>query len=78
MMEALERHGFGNWNEISEQIGTDKTPADVEKHYEDVFISAPNFIPKNREILTQRDPRNMRLSLPKTAKTELKKAKRAK
>lgn len=52
LFEGLERypkfkcrHGFGNWNEIAEHIGTDKTKEEVERHYEDVYLSADNFKP---------------------------------
>jgi hypothetical protein len=39
MFEGLERFGFGNWNDIAEHIGTDKTKEDVEKHYEEFYLS---------------------------------------
>ena len=35
MYDGLERFGFGNWNDIAEHIGNDKTKEEVEKHYEE-------------------------------------------
>lgn len=37
-----------------------------------------NFIPQDREVLTQRDPRSMKLTIPKSARTEVRKGKRVK
>ena len=54
---------------MSEQIGTDKTAIEVEKHYEEIFMREENFIPQDREVLTQRDPRSMKLTIPKSART---------
>ncbi len=38
LFEGLERFGFGNWNDIADHIGTDKTKDDVERHYEDFYL----------------------------------------
>lgn len=38
LLEALEKYGFGNWEEISKHIET-KTKEECEEHYEDEFIS---------------------------------------
>lgn len=47
LFEGLERYGFGNWHDIAEHIGTDKTKEDVEKHYEECHLdaSSKNFYP---------------------------------
>jgi hypothetical protein len=39
------RHGFGNWTDIADFIGSDKTREDVEGHYQAIFLDHPNFIP---------------------------------
>lgn len=39
------RHGFGNWSEIAEFMGTSKTREEVEHHYTTVYLESPNFIP---------------------------------
>lgn len=47
LYEALERFGFGNWEQIAEQIATDKTAEDVEKHYEEIYLQGDeNCLPK--------------------------------
>ncbi len=45
MLEGLEKFGFGNWADISEHVGTDKTKEDLERHYEDVYMSSKKFVP---------------------------------
>jgi hypothetical protein len=47
MFEGLERFGFGNWSDIADHIATDKQKEDVEKHYEEFYLSQENedFIP---------------------------------
>ena len=47
LFEGLERYGFGIWQVIAVHIGTDKTREDVEKHYEEFYLSPDNkdFIP---------------------------------
>ena len=39
LFEGLERFGFGNWHDIAEHIGTDKTKEDVESHYESFYLA---------------------------------------
>jgi transcriptional adapter 2-alpha len=34
-----ERKGFGNWQDIAEMIATDKNKEEIEKHYDDVYLS---------------------------------------
>jgi hypothetical protein len=34
------RHGFGNWSEIADFIGTNKTRDDVQDHYINVYLEA--------------------------------------
>jgi len=38
LMEGLERKGFGNWQDIAEMIGPEKTKEEIEKHYDDVYL----------------------------------------
>lgn len=68
LLEGLEKCGFGNWNDIAELIGTDKTKDDVEKHYEKYYLSHKKSLPTNSMILTKRDEKN-RLILPKASAT---------
>ena len=45
------RHGFGNWNDVADFIGTNKTREDVEEHYQQVYLlGANNFIPVNLNL----------------------------
>jgi hypothetical protein len=39
------RHGYGNWPEIADFIGTNKMKEDVEEHYLAVFLDTPEFLP---------------------------------
>jgi len=39
LFEGLENFGFGNWDNIAEHIGTKKTKEEVEKHYNDFYLS---------------------------------------
>lgn len=59
MLEGLEKSGFGNWNDIAELIGSDKTKEDVERHYETYYLSETSFIPNAGAILTYRDENGM-------------------
>lgn len=43
--KIIFRHGFGNWNEIADYIDTNKTREDVERHYSEIFLSSPGFLP---------------------------------
>jgi len=45
LLEGLEKCGFGNWLDVAEHIGSDKTKEDCEKHYEDYYLSQKKFIP---------------------------------
>lgn len=38
LFEALEKHGFGNWGDITDCIGTGKTREEVERHYHFVHL----------------------------------------
>jgi transcriptional adapter 2-alpha len=48
LMEGLERKGFGNWQDIAEMIGNEKTREEIERHYDEVYLGAPfrNVTPK--------------------------------
>ncbi len=37
-MEGLEKFGFGNWNDITDHISTNKTKLDVQNHYEHIYL----------------------------------------
>lgn len=54
LIEGLEKYGFGNWTDISEHIGTDKSPDDVFAHYEKIYIASKDYLPPN-EVLSRRD-----------------------
>jgi len=34
----LYRHGFGNWGDIADFIGTNKSREDVEEHYQHIYL----------------------------------------
>lgn len=38
-------HGFGNWSDIADTIGTGKTREEVEEHYQRIFLEDASFIP---------------------------------
>ena len=59
-------------------IGTEKAASDIEKHYEEVFLSSPDFLPTDKEILSKRDDRTMKLTLPKSARVEVKRGRKSK
>ncbi|EGR34073.1 transcriptional adapter 2, putative [Ichthyophthirius multifiliis] len=48
LFEGLERFGFGNWADLSDHIGSDKTKDEIEKHYEQYHLDQQNkqFYPK--------------------------------
>ena len=39
LLEGLEKKGFGNWADIAEMMGSDKTKEDLEKHYDEIYLS---------------------------------------
>lgn len=39
------RHGFGNWGEIADFIGSNKTREDVEDHYQHIYLGGVDFLP---------------------------------
>lgn len=57
LMEGLEKFGFGNWADIAEHLGTDKTADDVAAHYEKIYLSNKDYMPPN-DILSRRDNNN--------------------
>jgi len=44
------RHGFGNWVDIADFIGNNKSPEEVEEHYQQVYIKTSSFLPVNQLI----------------------------
>jgi len=54
LLEGMEKYGFGNWGDIGDHIGTDKTGEDVASHYEKIYLSADGPAAMN-EVLTSRD-----------------------
>ena len=71
MLEGLEKCGFGNWNDIAELIGTDKTKDDVEKHYEKYYLAQKKNLPPVNAILTKRDDKNRLVMPPKAHKMDI-------
>jgi len=41
----LLRHGFGNWNDIADFIGTNKSREDVEEHYQNIYLGGKDYMP---------------------------------
>ncbi len=39
LLEGLEKKGFGNWADIAEAIGSDKSKEELEKHYDEIYLS---------------------------------------
>lgn len=42
LLEGITLQGLGNWQAISEHVGT-RTKEEVEKHYNAVYIDSPNW-----------------------------------
>ena len=42
LLEGISLQGLGNWQAISEHVGT-RTKEEVEKHYHAVYIESPNW-----------------------------------
>jgi transcriptional adapter 2-alpha len=42
LLEGIGLQGMGNWQAISEHVGT-RTKAEVEEHYRSVFINSPDW-----------------------------------
>eukprot|EP00112_Aurelia_sp_Birch-Aquarium-sp1_P024825 Seg800.8 transcript_id=Seg800.8/GoldUCD/mRNA.D3Y31 product="Transcriptional adapter 2-beta" protein_id=Seg800.8/GoldUCD/D3Y31 len=38
LLDGIEQHGYGNWDDIADHIGT-KTPEETKQHYDDIFLS---------------------------------------
>lgn len=57
LLEGLEKFGFGNWNDIGEHIGTDKTGEEVMHHYERIYLRTDDFLPPD-DVLSKRDKQN--------------------
>ena len=57
ILEGLEKYGLGNWSDIADHIGTDKTGEDAHNHYEKIYMSNRDKMPPS-EILSKRDGRN--------------------
>ncbi|KAL4486176.1 hypothetical protein ABPG72_012229 [Tetrahymena utriculariae] len=71
LFEGLERFGFGNWQDIADHIGTDKTKEEVEKHYEESHLDAStkSFYPQEKaQFLTKRDEKTLELHITKSGK----------
>jgi len=64
LFEGLEKFGFGNWQEISEHIGTGKPKEEIEDHYEQVYLKdgQPDFLP-TENLISSRDPNTMELTV---------------
>ncbi len=39
LLEAIQMYGLGNWGEISEHVGTTKTPEACKEHYFTYYIN---------------------------------------
>ncbi|XP_057315004.1 transcriptional adapter 2-beta-like isoform X1 [Hydractinia symbiolongicarpus] len=37
LLDAIEQHGLGNWDDISDHVGT-KTPQEAKDHFEDIYL----------------------------------------
>ncbi|KRX06785.1 Homeodomain protein [Pseudocohnilembus persalinus] len=64
LLDGLERFGFGNWQEIADHIGTEKSKEEVEDHYEQVYLKQgqPDYLP-SQNLLTKRDPKSLELTI---------------
>jgi hypothetical protein len=45
VIQISHRHGFGNWDDISDFIGTNKSREEVEQHYQTIYLQGENFLP---------------------------------
>lgn len=57
LIQGLETHGLGNWQEVAEHIGT-RTKEDCEKHYEKIYLSGGGpreFLPTPKRFNITRD-----------------------
>ena len=39
LLEGLEKKGFGNWADIAEMMGGEKTKEELEEHYDEIYLS---------------------------------------
>ena len=42
LIEGIALQGIGNWQAVSEHVGT-RTKEEIEQHYYDVYINSPNW-----------------------------------
>ncbi|KAI0368299.1 hypothetical protein BV20DRAFT_969344 [Pilatotrama ljubarskyi] len=55
LLEGISLQGLGNWQAISEHVGT-RTKEEVEKHYNDVYIESPNWPLPRTDVEFDIDP----------------------
>ena len=44
-MEGLEKFGFGNWNDITDHISTNKSKDEIQNHYEQIYLGQISYLP---------------------------------
>jgi transcriptional adapter 2-alpha len=52
LLEGLEKKGFGNWQDIAEMLGGEKTQEEIAQHYDDIILSG-KF--RNMPLLSKRN-----------------------
>ena len=38
LLEAIEYYGLGNWNEIAQHVGENRSSKEVEQHFNSVYL----------------------------------------
>ncbi|EGR31009.1 hypothetical protein IMG5_119510 [Ichthyophthirius multifiliis] len=74
LFEGLQRYGFGNWNDVQDHIGTDKTKEEIEKHYEDYHLDKINkqFYPQEfLSFIAERQENTLELKILNNLNNEI-------
>lgn len=62
LLEGAEIYGLGSWADIADHIGGFRTKEEVQKHYEEIYLTSPNFPlpqrcnPKDMRLMTETSP----------------------
>ncbi|CAK68971.1 unnamed protein product (macronuclear) [Paramecium tetraurelia] len=62
LLEGLEKKGFGNWQDIAEMLGNEKSQEEIAQHYDDIILSE-KF--RNMTLLSKRNQDTLELIKPK-------------
>ncbi|CAD8064801.1 unnamed protein product [Paramecium sonneborni] len=72
LLEGLEKKGFGNWQDIAEMLGSEKSQEEIAQHYDNIILSG-KF--RNMTLLSKRNQDTLELIKPKRLFNNLKRMK---